>query len=187
MPSITRSQSKMNNININITSLKPNIRSQTKSNPTQSSKPNTRSQLTINNITITSIKQIKFTEFIRYIRSTIYRSELLSESYDQFHNVDDHFDNIRLLTEMYYYINESADSVLIIDGLIYSPSTQKLINTIYNKIIEMEKKEMEKKINRQYVNYKKLTNEQHHILKCFIQQMSETKEKLYSYVTEIKN
>ena len=94
---------------------------------------------------------------------------------DYYKNEAIYFDNIRLITELYYYIYESIDTVFIIDGLVASPDIQNIINIIYHRTISLLRERDPKKEN---------TYEQQYICNCLIQQIQETQEKLYPYVSE---
>ena len=92
------------------------------------------------------------------------------KKYDSFY-----FNNIRIITELYHYVYESIDLVFIIDGLVCCPNVQIMINMFYAKSFSFLREINTKRIN---------TFEQQHICNCFLQQMKETQEKLYLYVTE---
>lgn len=160
MPSVTRSQSKMN---VNTSVVAPNIIEETKGNYKYASYSKCPGKI-----------KVKINTFIKYCMKTL---NIINENtkpedkkYDSFY-----FDNIRVITELYHYVYESIDSVFIINGLVCCPNAQRLINMLYSKSIDLLKEINTKRI---------MTFGQQHICNCFLQQMKETQEKLYLYVTE---
>ena len=177
MPAITRSQSK---INYNARSVRPTKVVK------QSIKP---SVVEVSNIVDGNYKysseseypnalSVKLDNFVKYITNITDITDISNQkinSEDYYTNDTIYFDNIRLITELYYYIYESIDTVFIIDGLVGSPDIQNIINIIYLKTISLLKERDTQKEN---------TYEQKHIVNCFLQQIQETQDKLYIYVTE---
>ena len=173
MPAITRSQSKLN---ANARSVRP------RKGIKQSIKP---SVVEISNTVDGNYKyaseyeypnalSVKLDNFVKYVinATNISYEKINSQDYT---NDDIYFDNVRLITELYYYIYESIDTVFIIDGLVGSPDIQNIINVIYHRTISLLKERDTKKEN---------TYEKHYICNCLIQQLQETQDKLYLYVTE---
>jgi hypothetical protein len=174
MPAITRSQSK---INANARSVRPTKVAK------QSIKP---SVVEVSNIVDGNYKyaseseypntlSVKLDNFVTYITNISDISNQKINSDDYYTNDTIYFDNIRLITELYYYIYESIDTIFIIDGLVGSPDIQNIINIIYLRTITLLKGR-----NRQKEN----TYEQKYIVNCCLQQIQETQDKLYQYVTE---
>lgn len=168
MPAVTRSQTKMNaiaNVKQNVSpSVKQSINKVNNIVPDGNYKYASHSEYP---------KELSdnVNTFLKYFSNAIRKSE-------NYHKYGlNYFDNIRLITELYYYIYESIDSVLIIDGLVISCSIQNLINTIYSKSINL--------VKQLYTRYgTKMTYEQGHIIGCFLRQIQETQKKIYQYVTE---
>ena len=156
MPAITRSQKKVNAISMSIVE-KPSANQVTAKCKYES----------VDKMPA-GMDAIK-TRFIKYVHNAITQSENYNRSIS-------YFDNLRLITELYYYIYESVDSLLIIDGLVCTPCFQRLINIMYTKSIKfLEEFDIITKVT---------TAEENHIVNCFLQQMWETQEKLYPYVTD---
>lgn len=163
MPAITRSQSKMN-ANTSVTQVS-NISDVNYKYTSESKYRNTLEEYNTNT-------------FVKYCENMI-RTIKENFSTEDYHNHGPiYFDNIRLITELYYYICESVNSVLIIDGLVGSDLIQNLINIMYFKSIDL--------LIGIYTKIE-MTNEQQHICNCFLQQLKETQQKLYQYVNVIEN
>jgi hypothetical protein len=163
MPSVTRSQSKMNT-NSSVTS---NIIAEESNKAFGNYKYNSDSEYP------KDLKD-KINNFKKYCMTIIKicneNNKPAEKKYDSFY-----FDNIRIVTELYHYVYESIDSVFIIDGLVCCPDLQKVINMMYAKSFSFLRE----------INTKRITTfEQQHICNCFFQQIKETQQKLYLYVTE---
>ena len=152
MPAITRSQKKVNAITMSIVEKPTAIQC----------KYDSVDKMPAEMITIKN-------RFIKYVNNAIDKSEnYLASSIN-------YYDNIRLITELYYYIYESVDSLLIIDGLVCTPCFQKLINIMYMRAVTFLK---------QIDVNKATTAEENNIINCYSQQVWETQKKLYPYVTD---
>ena len=99
---------------------------------------------------------------IKYIHKVLDKIENKDKSVSR-------FDIIRLVTELYYYICESLDILLSINGGLI------LIIVVYEK-----SKYFTKQLNCTKVN----TAEEYCIVNSFSQQMRESQEKLYPYVMD---
>jgi hypothetical protein len=181
MPAITRSQMKMfiNNC-VNKPSVnKPSVNKPSVNKPSVN-KPSVNHQVSgkykyASTSELPKEIYVKIKNLFKYTKKMIDITE--NNHYAKNHNKygPTYFDNIRIFTELYCYICESIHSVLVIDGLVTFPNIQKLINMIYLKSISLLK-EVNTKCAKTY--------EQQHIINCFIQQMQETQDKIYLYVTE---
>ena len=155
MPVITRNQKKMNAISTSV------IEKQSAIHVSAKCKYDSVDKMLAEMVIIKD-------RFVKYIQNAINKSENYQKSIS-------YFDNLRLITELYYYIYESVDSLLISDGLVCTPSFQRLINIIYMKSLDFLKE----------LDITKVTSaEENHIVNCFSQQIWETQEKLYPYVTD---
>ena len=80
-----------------------------------------------------------------------------------------YFDNVRILTELYYYITKSIDSLFIINGA----NMDILFNTIYLRSIYLLK---------EITKSKPKTYEHQHMINCFKQQLQTCQIKIYPYL-----
>lgn len=85
-----------------------------------------------------------------------------------------YFDNIRIFTELYYYITEIIDSLFIVNGAL-NLYFEKLFNTIYLKLIYFVK---------EHTKRKPKTYEHQQVLNSFKQQLQTCQIKMYPYITE---
>lgn len=108
--------------------------------------------------------------FIRYMNKMFDKSKMLCKKKETY------YENMRIVTEIFYAVGEWFDIVLVVDGVVKTP---KFINSIYNKYLEL-KYELENDAP------KNQTEEEQYIIKVFLNQMQETAEKLKPYVTDIK-
>jgi hypothetical protein len=86
-----------------------------------------------------------------------------------------YYDNVRIVTEMYYLIVDWFDKVFVVNGTIASPSFQRLVNVIFNKVAEFECDIKNAPPNP--------TPEEKHIIKTFLDQLQETRKVITPYVS----
>ena len=86
-----------------------------------------------------------------------------------------YYDNVRIVTEIYYGFVEWFDRVFVINGIVPNISIQNLINQIYNKGFGFIEELNDKPENP--------TEEEQHIINVFLNQVKETSALLEPYVT----
>ena len=167
MPAITRSQKK-SNISMRIVE-KPAVE-----------KPAKKIKTDIKDIVSVQVKaesdkaQVK--AFLKYVNDVCTKSE-------HYFKEKLYFENLRILTELYYYIYESFDTVLIVNGIVRSPNDQRLINIMCLKGVDLSTKVKDHKLTI----YKEVTSEELYIMDCFLEQVKQTLTKLELYVKEKRN
>jgi hypothetical protein len=175
MPAITRSQKKMNStvvenqVTINIVE-KPSAE---KYKPSDN-KVIVSATVDVRPIATEQSKSVK--SFIKYVNDVCTKSE-------HYFKEKMYFENLRILTELYYYIYESFDTVLIVNGIVRAPNFQRLINTMSLKGVDLSTKVKEHKLTI----YKEVTSEELYIMDCFLEQVKQTLIKLELYVKEKRN
>jgi hypothetical protein len=92
----------------------------------------------------------------------------LTAKYKQYY-----YDNVRILTETYYTIVDWFDRLFLVNGVIASPSFQKLLDRLYEKTFELE-------ISNALPNP---TPEEKHIVKVLMDQLHETRTIIAPYVS----
>ena len=162
MPAVTRSQKKMN---VNVMDTMKNVEKQAvKYNANAellSSKPNIKVETC----------DLHTRGFVKYINNAIIESQ-------HYVKTGKYFENLRILTEIYYYISESFDKILLVDGMVRGPKFQRLINVMYLKGVELLSKVTKKQAN---------TSEDHHIMNCYFEQLVQTQSKLKLYSKETRS
>jgi hypothetical protein len=195
MPAVTRSQSKKqviqseSDFNARLKSMLPmpskkEVQTNTKSLEATKPKPDVNSRSTNTSLFIKSITDKLFISEEHSSRYSYYKSfaEKLTDSpakddlikkYKQYY-----FDNVRIATEIYYTIVDWFDRVFIVNGVVASPSLQRLLNVIYNKMFEHEAD-----INDIKNPMPQDTPEEKHIVKTFMDQLREARTVVEPYVS----
>lgn len=88
-----------------------------------------------------------------------------------------YYNNVRIITEIYYKMIEWFDRVLVINGFVPCASIQKIINQLYNKAFNFAEEIKDKDAPENP------TEEEQHIINVFLNQMEETCALLEPYVT----
>lgn len=86
-----------------------------------------------------------------------------------------YYNNVRIVTEIYYLIVDWFDKVFVVNGTIASPSFQTLLNVTFNKAAEIERDIKNAPPNP--------TPEEKHIIKTFLDQIQETRRIITPYVS----
>jgi hypothetical protein len=173
MPAITRSQKKMNStvvenqVTINIVE-KPSA---------EKYKPSDNKVIvsaTVNARPIATEQSKSVKAFIKYVND-------VCTKFDHYVKAGLYFEQLRILTELYYYIYESFDTILIVNGIARAPNFQRLINTMYFKGVELSTKVKTLTVD------KVTTSEEQYITDCFLEQLVQTQTKLELYAKEKRN
>ena len=116
-------------------------------------------------------------------RASMYRgialdpNRITNNKYYQRKRKQYYYDNVRIITEIYYKMIEWFDRVLVINGFVPCASIQKIINQLYNKAFNFAEEIKDKDAPENP------TEEEQHIINVFLNQMEETCALLEPYVT----
>ena len=86
-----------------------------------------------------------------------------------------YYDNVRVVTEIYYALVEWFELVFVINGVIPNQRIQKLADTIYNRSFELENQINDGPADK--------TDEEKYIVKVLLNQLEETRALFEPYVT----